>query len=163
MPHAKFKYKKILMNSTYVIYPAKKNSSDIKVFCRWIVNDSHISLSKLNENIARMCVDVHKQVTQQSVLYYEGMKRRYYTTPSSYLDLRLYSNFYHLIKFSLQKLKENIARMCVDVHKEVTEQSVLYYEEMRRRYYTTPSSYLDLIRLYSNMLKDRKQHFMDNK
>ena len=31
--------------------------------------------------------------------------------------------------------------------------AVRYFEEMRRRYYTTPSSYLDLIKLYLNTLQ----------
>lgn len=32
-----------------------------------------------------------------------------------------------------------------------------FYNEMRRHYYTTPSSYLELLKLYKNMLHDKKQ------
>ncbi|XP_071789676.1 dynein axonemal heavy chain 6-like isoform X2 [Asterias amurensis] len=60
-------------------------------------------------------------------------------------------------------LKDNIARVCVNVHKDVTQQTVKYYEEMRRHFYITPSSYLDLIQLYSNKLKQQKQRVMDSK
>ncbi|XP_063958044.1 dynein axonemal heavy chain 6-like isoform X2 [Lytechinus pictus] len=62
-----------------------------------------------------------------------------------------------------ETLKENIAQVCVGVHGDVTKESVRYYNEMRRHYYTTPSSYLDLIRLYSNMLGEQKGYFMNNK
>lgn len=34
--------------------------------------------------------------------------------------------------------------------------TVRFYEEMRRHYYTTPSSYLELIKLYKTMLEKRK-------
>ncbi len=63
----------------------------------------------------------------------------------------------------MQTLKDNIARVCVNVHKDVTQQTVKYYEEMRRHFYITPSSYLDLIQLYSNKLKQQKQRVMDSK
>lgn len=32
-----------------------------------------------------------------------------------------------------------------------------FYNEMRRHYYTTPSSYLDLIKLYKSMLEVKKK------
>ncbi|XP_022090728.1 dynein heavy chain 6, axonemal-like isoform X2 [Acanthaster planci] len=60
-------------------------------------------------------------------------------------------------------LKDNIAHVCVNIHKDITQQTVKYYEEMRRRFYITPSSYLDLIKLYSNMLREQKQRVMDSK
>ncbi|XP_071833092.1 dynein axonemal heavy chain 6-like isoform X4 [Apostichopus japonicus] len=60
-------------------------------------------------------------------------------------------------------LKDNIAEICVGVHKDVMDQCLRFYQELRRHYYTTPSSYLDLIQLYSKMLRQQKQHYMDNK
>jgi dynein heavy chain len=41
--------------------------------------------------------------------------------------------------------------------------AVRYYEEMRRRYYTTPSSYLELINLYSVMLKEQRDKIIQGK
>ena len=32
-----------------------------------------------------------------------------------------------------------------------------FYNELRRRYYTTPTSYLELINLYIHMLGDKKK------
>ncbi|XP_077989551.1 dynein axonemal heavy chain 6-like [Glandiceps talaboti] len=57
----------------------------------------------------------------------------------------------------------NIARVCVDIHKDVTSMTGKFYNELRRHYYTTPSSYLDLIQLYSNMLRKNRQEFLDNR
>lgn len=34
--------------------------------------------------------------------------------------------------------------------------TVRFCEEMRRHYYTTPSNYLELIKLYKTMLEERK-------
>jgi dynein heavy chain len=38
--------------------------------------------------------------------------------------------------------------MCVFVHQSVEEESQVFYEAMKRRVYTTPKSYLDLIKSY---------------
>lgn len=38
------------------------------------------------------------------------------------------------------------------IHQSVKEASELYYTELRRRNYTTPTSYLDLIKTYIEML-----------
>jgi dynein heavy chain len=44
----------------------------------------------------------------------------------------------------------------------VTHATIRFYEEMRRHYYTTPSSYLELIKLYKTMLEKKKDK-LDNK
>lgn len=41
--------------------------------------------------------------------------------------------------------------------------AVRYYEEMRRRFYTTPSSYLELINLYGTMLKEQRDKILNGK
>lgn len=35
-----------------------------------------------------------------------------------------------------------------------------FYNEMRRHYYTTPSSYLELLKLYKIMLEDRREQII---
>jgi hypothetical protein len=32
-----------------------------------------------------------------------------------------------------------------------------FYQELRRRYYVTPKSYLDLLHLYISLLRDKRQ------
>jgi len=41
--------------------------------------------------------------------------------------------------------------------------SVKYWEELRRRNYVTPTSYLELLSLYKSILSERKKYFGDAK
>jgi len=43
---------------------------------------------------------------------------------------------------------KSLAEMCMMIHTSVEESSDRFYSELRRRVYTTPKSYLDLINLY---------------
>ena len=45
--------------------------------------------------------------------------------------------------------------MCVDVHMSVTN-SERFFQELRRKFYTTPKSYLDLINLYTALLAEKR-------
>jgi dynein heavy chain, axonemal len=47
----------------------------------------------------------------------------------------------------------------VQIHTSVATTSERFYLELRRRYYTTPKSYLDLINLYIALLKDKREEF----
>ena len=53
--------------------------------------------------------------------------------------------------------------MCMLIHTSVEESSQKFYDELRRRVYTTPKSYLDLISLYINTLDKKRQEFNTNK
>ncbi|CAL1542606.1 unnamed protein product [Lymnaea stagnalis] len=66
-------------------------------------------------------------------------------------------------RYNIEELKERVANICVGIHKSIADMSVRFWEETRRRYYSTPSSYMELIRLYARMLKDNKMEFMDNR
>uniref|UniRef100_A0A1I8P355 AAA+ ATPase domain-containing protein n=1 Tax=Stomoxys calcitrans TaxID=35570 RepID=A0A1I8P355_STOCA len=48
-----------------------------------------------------------------------------------------------------------LATTTVFMHKTVEDASVKFYKEMKRHYYTTPSSYLGLLKLYQSLLKDK--------
>lgn len=47
--------------------------------------------------------------------------------------------------------------MCVFIHSSVDREAERYFQELRRRYYVTPKSYLDLISLYTRLLKSKRQ------
>ncbi|ODM98966.1 Dynein heavy chain 6, axonemal [Orchesella cincta] len=56
-----------------------------------------------------------------------------------------------------------MSEISVLVHTSVTDMAETFYEEMRRRYYTTPSSYLELINLYSLMLRTERDKIYSGK
>ncbi len=47
--------------------------------------------------------------------------------------------------------------MCMEIHTSVSDMADRFYAELKRRYYTTPTSYLELITLYITMIKDKKK------
>ena len=53
--------------------------------------------------------------------------------------------------------QKSIAEMCVVIHTSVSDMSEVFYAELRRRYYTTPTSYLELINLYLSMLQTKRK------
>ena len=48
---------------------------------------------------------------------------------------------------------DSLCQMSVEIHNSVSVAPDKYYAELRRRNYTTPTSYLDLIKTYIEMLK----------
>lgn len=50
--------------------------------------------------------------------------------------------------------------MCVEIHVSVTDMAERFYSELRRRYYTTPTSYLELINLYLSMLEGKRNELV---
>lgn len=54
-------------------------------------------------------------------------------------------------------LKPRISEMCMVIHTSVSEMAERFYNELKRRYYTTPTSYLELITVYLSMLSEKKK------
>jgi len=50
-------------------------------------------------------------------------------------------------------VQNGVVKMCGFVHRSIETMSVTFFEELRRKIYTTPKSYLDVISLYISMLK----------
>lgn len=48
-----------------------------------------------------------------------------------------------------------LAQICCSMHESVDKMSVRLYDEYRRHFYTTPSSYLELLKLYHSLLQSR--------
>lgn len=46
-----------------------------------------------------------------------------------------------------------LANACCNMHSTVKVTSERYYEELRRRTYTTPTSYLDLVKTFKDLLR----------
>lgn len=52
-----------------------------------------------------------------------------------------------------EDIRKSVVRMCGFVHRSIEDTSIRFFNELKRRVYTTPKSYLDLISLYMSMLK----------
>ncbi|XP_074520194.1 dynein axonemal heavy chain 6 [Halichoeres trimaculatus] len=68
--------------------------------------------------------------------------------------------FFQGVDIGSEELKQSLFSMCVEVHVSVTDMAERFYSELRRRYYTTPTSYLELINLYLSMLERKRQQLM---
>lgn len=55
---------------------------------------------------------------------------------------------------------QSLSNICVMMHENVEDASLRLYEEMKRHYYTTPSSYLELLKQYHTLLSKRKETIM---
>uniref|UniRef100_T1J4J2 AAA+ ATPase domain-containing protein n=1 Tax=Strigamia maritima TaxID=126957 RepID=T1J4J2_STRMM len=77
--------------------------------------------------------------------------------------LNVAKNTFKTIDFgeNTEELRGAIPSMCVTVHQSVTEISERFYTALRRRYYTTPTSYLELLNLFTNLLASKKQRLND--
>ena len=55
-----------------------------------------------------------------------------------------------------ESTRAGLVAMCSYIHKSIERASDNYFAELRRRLYTTPKSYLDLIRLYLSLLGEQQ-------
>jgi dynein heavy chain len=62
-----------------------------------------------------------------------------------------------------ENIKEGLSEMCMKIHISVEEVSAMFWDSLRRRVYTTPKSYLDLISLYLQVLEEKRTEFHNNK
>lgn len=65
-------------------------------------------------------------------------------------DALLYvsSEFLRDLELPSDEIRTSLAEMCMIIHTSVEAKSDEFYDQLRRRVYTTPKSYLDLISLY---------------
>jgi dynein heavy chain len=73
------------------------------------------------------------------------------------------SEFLKELPDTSKEVIEGLADMCMRIHTSVEDMSEQFYESLRRRVYTTPKSYLDLISLYNKVLNEKRNEFNTNK
>ena len=56
-----------------------------------------------------------------------------------------------------EEVNKAIGDMCVEIHTSVSKMSDRFFQELRRKYYTTPKSYLDLINMYIDLLAVKRE------
>ncbi|TRY65354.1 hypothetical protein DNTS_005929 [Danionella cerebrum] len=71
--------------------------------------------------------------------------------------LSVSQTFFQHVEFGSEEMKQCFSEMCVEIHVSVTDMAARFYSEMRRYYYTTPTSYLELINLYLGMLGEKRR------
>ncbi|KAI8907759.1 dynein heavy chain and region D6 of dynein motor-domain-containing protein [Powellomyces hirtus] len=71
--------------------------------------------------------------------------------------LSVSKRFLEFVDVGSDVMKDKIAEMCVEIHESVGELAKKFWAELRRRYYTTPTSYLELINLYISMLQEKRK------
>jgi len=52
--------------------------------------------------------------------------------------------------------KKSISKLCCDVHMSVEAKSNKFWDELRRKFYVSPKSYLDLIEMYLKLLGEKR-------
>ena len=77
----------------------------------------------------------------------------------------LYVSTAFLAKLDLpsEEIRSGLAKMCQLIHTSVEEESENFYNELRRRVFTTPKSYLDLISLYLDVLGKKRKEINANR
>lgn len=73
------------------------------------------------------------------------------------------SEFLKELELPNEDVRRALAEMCMSIHTSVEETSDTFFNELRRRVYTTPKSYLDLINLYLNTLDVKRSEYNINK
>jgi dynein heavy chain, axonemal len=60
------------------------------------------------------------------------------------------------VELGSDAVKSAVSEVCMYMHISVTQTAVDFFNELRRKYYTTPKSFLDLINLYCTLLAERR-------
>lgn len=73
------------------------------------------------------------------------------------------SEFLKELELPTEDCRQALSEMCMTIHTSVEDTSDQFFAELRRRVYTTPKSYLDLINLYLNTLDVKRSEYNANK
>ena len=76
--------------------------------------------------------------------------------------LNVSRRFISSLEHSTDIVKEKLAHMFMEVHRSVEDASGQFYNELRRKVYITPKSYLDGINLYLKQMKDKRRELEED-
>ncbi|XRB20985.1 dynein heavy chain [Pseudoscourfieldia marina] len=69
--------------------------------------------------------------------------------------------FLEKVKLENDEVHASVVEMCVTIHTSIAAMSERMFTELRRRYYITPKSYLDLINLYVQLLAEKREEYTE--
>lgn len=73
------------------------------------------------------------------------------------------SEFLKQLPDCTEQVKAGLSEMCTQIHLSVEQMSDEFFASLRRKVYTTPKSYLDLISLYLAVLEKKRAEYQTNK
>lgn len=77
------------------------------------------------------------------------------TWPEEALRNTALSHFTNEMKIHDKEIRDGLTEIVVDMQTRIRGMSVRYREELRKYYYVTPTSYLELLGTFDRMLKQR--------
>lgn len=73
------------------------------------------------------------------------------------------STFLKQVELPNEEVRKSLSEMCMLIHTTVEDVSDQFFAQLRRRVYTTPKSYLDLINLYLSTLDQKRVEYNINR
>lgn len=73
------------------------------------------------------------------------------------------SKFLDDVEFQSQETREAVEDMCMVFHQSVVSLADQFYRDLKRPYYATPTSYLELIQTYKDLLGAKRKQVSDMK
>ena len=70
--------------------------------------------------------------------------------------LSVAERYFEGVDLGTPEIKKEICEACVEMHYSVGRTSEAFFAELRRKTYTTPTSYLELLNLYQSMLGEQR-------
>ncbi|KAH8299235.1 hypothetical protein KR044_006570, partial [Drosophila immigrans] len=151
-------YEKVILDARDACNASNKDGSCprdeiYKFFINRVRNNLHVvmSMSPVGDAFRRRCRMFPSLVNCTTIDWF-----------TSWPTEALYSVALGLLTKIAPKMDERVslASTTVFMHKTVEDASVRFYKEMKRHYYTTPSSYLELLKLYQSLLKLKTQEII---
>ena len=65
-----------------------------------------------------------------------------------------------LSKEEKNKIKEKISKVCVHIHMTLIKIISKYYDDHKKYYYVTPSSYIDLLKTFGKIFEMNKNEYI---
>jgi len=66
------------------------------------------------------------------------------------------THFVNVMKITDENIRAGLIEIVVDMQTRISNMTIKYREELRRYYYVTPTSYLELLGTFERMLKSRQ-------